>query len=330
MRKCFPATHSTLSAAALANMATQDYELGSCLRCQLLHRGLNDTYLLTADGSTQYVVRVYRTGWRSVSEISYELEVLQHLQQKSVHVSVPLLARDKELVHPVMTVEGIRYVVVFTFAPGREPEYEDGKQATQYGRAAAQVHTATDGFASEHSRFVIDIDHLLRTPMEAVRPILSRRIEDWRYLEGLADRLRSRLEGLPLGNLDRGFCHGDLNGGNASFEEDGTVTLYDFDCGGFGWRAYDIAVFRWCARLHQKEKELWGSFLQGYREIRELKQPDVEAVPLFIGARHIWILGLHAANAYDLGYGWLNDSYYDHQMKFFHEWDNEFLLTRAG
>jgi hypothetical protein len=37
----------------------------------------------------------------------------------------------------------------------------------------------------------------------------------------------------------------------------------------------------------------------------------VAAVPLFVCARYIWHMGLHTANAYDWGHGWLNNAYFD-------------------
>ncbi len=327
----FPATHSTLSVKALLELVLRDYSIAGLTECRLLNHGLNDTYLVKANNNERYILRVYRAGWRSLSDISYELDILMHLHKKGVHVSIPLHRKDNKLVHPVSTIEGIRYVTLFTYAPGKEPKYEDEKQAIQYGRAVAMVHAATNGFISKYSRFSLDLDHLLHSPMKVIQPILSCRLQDWEYLEKLYDRLVSALEALPLSNLEQGFCHGDFHGWNANIEEDGTVTFYDFDCGGSGWRAYDVAVFRWSAMLRDKGKERWELFLQGYREVKELKQLDLDAVPLFIGARHIWMMGVHAANGYDEGYGWLNDNYYDLQMKFLHRWETEFFSEkRAG
>jgi Ser/Thr protein kinase RdoA (MazF antagonist) len=323
MREYFPATHSTLCTKALSKMVSENYRIGTIIDCRLLHQGLNDTYLLRTDADSSYIVRAYRIKWRSLEDIMYELEVLMHLHKQGAHVSVPLLRNDNELINPVDTIEGARYVVLFTFASGKEPKYEHENQAIQYGRAVATIHSATDGFISRHSRFSLDLDHLIHAPMKAIQPLLSDRVQDLEYIEKLYERLCSSFDALNLLNLEQGFCHGDFNGGNASFTEEGTVTFYDFDCCGFGWRAYDIAVFRWCAMLHDQEKHLWNPFLQGYREVKKLKQSDLDAVPPFIAARHIWIMGLHAANAYDLGYGWLNENYFNHQMKFLHRWETE-------
>jgi thiamine kinase-like enzyme len=43
-----------------------------------------------------------------------------------------------------------------------------------------------------------------------------------------------------MAGLEIGFCHGDFHGGNAC-QKDGSFTFYDFDCCGWGYRAYDLA-----------------------------------------------------------------------------------------
>src|SRR5258705_213100 len=123
MENYFPVTHSTLAINALMTDVLPDYDIGIPLECRLLHLGLNDTYLVkTLDG--QYILRVYREGWRSVSEILYELDVLLFLQRENHAVSVPLSRKDGSLIHPVTAPEAIRYVVLFTYAPGKEPTNE--------------------------------------------------------------------------------------------------------------------------------------------------------------------------------------------------------------
>ena len=326
METYFPVTHSTLAIKALMTDVLPDYDIGIPLECRLLHLGLNDTYLVkTRDG--QYILRVYREGWRSVSEILYELDVLLFLQRGNHSVSVPLSRKDGSLIHPVTAPEGIRYVVLFTYAPGKEPTYEadDEKEAYQYGQAVAKIHTATEKFQSLHQRFVIDLAHLLDGPVTSIQPFLTHRPADWQYVQTLAERLRNRVVGLPLETLEKGFCHGDVHGGNAHLAQDNTVTFFDFDCCGWGWRAYDIAVFRWGARLQEKEKELWSPFLRGYRGERHISESDLQATSYFVALRHFWLLGLHTSNGRDFGDGWLNDRYFDRAIKFFRAWETEYL-----
>ncbi len=313
----FPVTYSTLSTNALSAWLDANYSPGTVAACRFLHRGLNDTYLVEAERG-RYVLRVYRAGWRTAEEIAYETAVLEHLARKGVPVASPLRRRDGAVVGWLPAPEGSRAAVLFTHAPGRELDGSDA-DCRRYGRAVASVHAATDDFATDHPRFALDLDHLLTLPMAAIRPFLRHRPADLDIVETIAATVARRLAALPAGELDRGFCHGDFHGDNAHIEGD-TVTLFDFDCCGSGWRAYDVAVFRWRWGDDEPGDRRWAAFLEGYRATRRIGEADLAAVPLFVAARAIWLRGLHAANTADWGRSWLNDAYWDRLIKGLREW----------
>lgn len=52
---------------------------------------------------------------------------------------------------------------------------------------------------------------------------------------------------------------------------------------------------------------------------------DLAAVPLFFVVRHLWLFGLHTANAPDWGYGSLNKHYFDKGVKFLKQWVDHYL-----
>ena len=324
----FPATHSILSTAALVEQVLPAYDLaapGAPVECRLLNRGLTDTYLVRA-ADERYVLRVYRTGWRSDAEVRYELDVLDHLGRKGVPVATPVRRKDGRLLGAVRAPEGRRQVVLFTYARGKDDRLGRGfvRNATLYGEAVAAIHAATDDFVSRNARFRIDLGHLLDQPLETIRPLLEHRPDDWHYLAGLAEKLRRRVEDLPVDALETGFCHGDFHGGNAHLDGT-TLTFFDFDCCGPGWRAYDVAVFLWGWSLQRRKKadRLWAAFLKGYTKRRPLAPLDLAAVPLFVAIRHIWLLGLHTGNGHDWGFGWMNDRYFDRALKFLREWERD-------
>src|SRR5262249_23657795 len=139
----------------------------------------------------------------------------------------------------------------FSYAPGEPvtPPQQTESLARAYGRAVAALHAATDDFSSTHQRFALDLDFLLAKPLDVVQPYLAHRPVDWRSLRALAPAVTERLASLQARGLDRGVCHGDAQGGNAHITPDGTITFFDFDVCGSGWRAYDVAVFFWGAAL---------------------------------------------------------------------------------
>ena len=146
---------------------------------------------------------------------------------------------------------------------------------------------ATDAFSSSHSRFHLDLAHLIDQPLSQVLPFLAHREDDQHYLRTLAEKLRAGLSRLPSVQLDYGVCHGDCHGRNAHVMADNTiVTFFDFDCGGPGWRAYDLAVFRWgCARAQRDDR--WELFLRGYQERRHLRALDLHAIPWMVAVKYL-------------------------------------------
>lgn len=320
----FPVTHSTLSVQALVNEVLSKYVLEPPVECHFFTTGLNDTYLVKTKND-KYILRAYRTGWRSLEEIHYELELLHHLDLQGIPVSVPVAQKDGNLVETIQAPEGVRHLVLFTYAPGKPPNYETDEETTSYlyGKAVAKIHNAADSFQSKHERFKIDLEHLLDKPLQAAWPFLKHRPDDWNYLTGVVEKLRAHVEDLPLDKLETGVCHGDFNGWNVHVDEKNTFTFFDFDCCGLGWRAYDLAVFRWDARSSNKAQERWASFLRGYREERSINEIDLGATPYFVAIRQVWLTGLHTGNAYDWGCNWLDDGYFDRTLEFFKKWEAE-------
>ena len=131
------------------------------------------------------------------------------------------------------------------------------------------------------------------------------------FLQHYAETLRQRILAMPAEMLEQGACHGDLQGYHANVAPDGTLTFFDFDCGGFGYRSYDLAVFLWCCRLEDAVATRWKPFLESYQETRSIHQRDVQAVPLFVCARYLWHMGVHTQNSSDWGVDFLNDSYFN-------------------
>jgi Ser/Thr protein kinase RdoA (MazF antagonist) len=102
------------------------------------------------------------------------------------------------------------------------------------------------------------------------------------------------------------------------------MTLFDFECCGPGWRAYDIAVFRWAlAQLVSLEQaqHLLAAFLLGYQRHCPLTATDLTAVPLFVAVRHFWFMGLRTGNAEHWGQREVNDRALDHLIAFWRGWE---------
>jgi Ser/Thr protein kinase RdoA (MazF antagonist) len=317
MTTTFPVISSILDPAALTKEVLPGFGVAAVAECQFYSGGFNHTYRVKTRGGSTYYLRAYRFPWRTLADIQYELDVLEHLKDKGFPAAKPVAYEDGQRFCAVSAPEGTRYLALFTEAPGQEISYdrETEKMARRYGQAVAQMHNALDDFSSPHRRFHKDIAHFIDKPLRNIEPFLSRRPDDWSYIRGFAETLRQRILALPAGALEQGFCHGDLQGYHANVAQDGTLTFYDFDSGGYGYRAYDLAVFLWCCRLEEAVAVRWEPFLAGYQATRSVNALDLQAVPLFVCARYLWHLSVHTQNAPDWGVGWLDDGYFDDHLK---------------
>jgi Ser/Thr protein kinase RdoA (MazF antagonist) len=315
--------YSRYRSASLSRLLIELFDLPEFRSVRLWHAGVNDSYEVDCAGAP-FIFRVAPAGWRTEEQLNWEVDLLRYLSVQGFPVAAPRKARDGNYVVAIATPEGKRPAVLFDFAPGNLPDQSD-ESAAAFGAASARLHNLTDGFKSQHKRFSIDREHLLDIPLSQLRPFL--RGNDILYIERLAERLGSDLA-KRADSLDTGICHGDLHGGNLHRGPEGILTFFDFDCAGIGWRAYDIAVFRWATNFIRGEggtDESWEAFIRGYRSQRDLPQSELDAVPLFVAARQLWLMGLHAYEAPRAGASWLSNTVIGHYVGLLRHWDATYL-----
>lgn len=308
------ASYSTLCSSELLRLVVPQYKIANPVSCEFWYRGLTDTYKICTD-SGNFALRVYRKGWRSLSDISFEMESIQYLHEKGASVAFPIKRNDGGYITTIIAPEGERQVVITQFVEGGVLKFDDPEDAVIYGRAAADIHILSSGFSSRHNRYELDINHLISEPLNNIKPFLSHRSCDWVFLTDFAENLSRTFMNASSTSGDYSFCHGDFHGANAH-DREGEIVHFDFDCCGFGLRVYDLATFKWSARLRKKENEWWPKFLQGYRSKREFSDADLAYVESFVAIRDLWLFGLHTGNASDLAKGWINEAYIDRRINF--------------
>lgn len=150
---------------------------------------------------------------------------------------------------------------------------------------------------------------------------------DFSYLESWIRAIREQIV-VETNTMDFGFCHGDAHNWNVHWDN-GTLTLFDFDCCGNGFRAYDLAVFLWNLKINYKNKEAnnWISFLKGYTHIRTLTEVNVNSIPLFVAARRIWLAGVYVGNEDVWGTSFINEKFFCDLVNQLKEDERELGLT---
>jgi Ser/Thr protein kinase RdoA (MazF antagonist) len=312
---------SLLDPAGLAAEIERSYPIGGSVRCQLLHRGLNDTYLLTTPrGDEQYVARIYHPGPHQATKVHYELGLLAHLARRGVPIAPAVPAHDGRALVELAAPEGPRFVALFARASGAPLSWERADHARTLGALAAQVHAASDDFCAEYSHRAIDLENLVDRPLAALAPYLEHRQNA--HLRTVAADLRARVEAADAEGLDWGPCHGDLRPERVLLAGDGKATVGGFDRCGPGWRAYDFAIVRWGSQ-GRDDHPFWRGFLAGYANLRPLRAADSDAVSVLYAVHRLWALGLRAENVRRWGTRQVSEDVVDEEVAFLDAWHEE-------
>jgi Ser/Thr protein kinase RdoA (MazF antagonist) len=318
-------TYSVLAAPALEAEIEKAYDIDPPLLCRLHRRAMSDTYLLISR-TDRFVVRVYRAS-HSASTVAFELDLRAHIAGKGVPVSMAIAAKDGRLAWPLPAPEGLRHLVLFPCRYRRPFESTDPEQWRAAGRLLARVHAAADDFEGSCPHGSLDLAASVDRPLTVTRPLFAERPADLAYVEGLAARLRSRLEAMAHDGLDWGICHGGFNARAMHVAPDRSLVLDDFDDCAAGWRAWDLAGVFWAgrrarwvdARSDQGGAAIWNNFTEGYTATRSLQPRDLEAASMFVVIRHLWSLAVFLEKADEWGIRHVTAEGLDRWIEFLHD-----------
>jgi Ser/Thr protein kinase RdoA (MazF antagonist) len=311
----FPVVYSTLSIEALVERVLSQYELFSILSCQFWNRGLSDVYLIETP-LERYVLRISHTHWRSRSDIGFELELLDFLQRQHIPVAYPLRTKTDQLWIELDAPEGKRYAALFIYAPGQIALGDlNETQGYKLGEVVAQLHDATRSFKSLYPRQALTLDYLLDESVKQITPFLRHHDRDLAYLLNVVDQAKQQLQDLPQVDPYWVVCWGDPHSGNAHFTTDNTVTLFDFDQCGYGWRAFEIAKFLQISIRSGISRKIREAFLRGYQTIQPLTTFELASLKALTQTAHIWCWAINLGSAMLHHYSQLDDYYFRHRLE---------------
>ncbi|WP_058300900.1 phosphotransferase enzyme family protein [Gorillibacterium timonense] len=318
----FPVRYTQLHPDALKKELAARYEWKEPIECRLFDSGINDIYVVSA-GDKRCFLRVALTGRYERKDYEEEVAIINTLSDQGIPVAKPIRCKDSSLLWEIHAPEGIRHAILFAEAK-HAPSEDKAKQAHQLGSTLAQLHAIADEQTFTVSRPAIDLQQLIEEPLKKVKPYFERRSSDYLYFKNAAEQLGRAVERkLGYEMPYYGYCHGDIHGGNVHFVQEQPV-LFDFDCMGYGWRAYDICVFAWNETFGDEayvQSEAWTAFLSGYLSVRPLSKMEVESIPAFAALRDLWLMSLHAdVIERNAGCSWYNDGYLDYRLRIFKLW----------
>lgn len=326
----FPVIASTISEKELGEFAKERYGLNENYDCKLFRTGMNHTYFLS-DNETKYVLRVYSHNWRSKSEIIAELELLNLLKENNLSVSFPIQDKNRELIQEINAPEGIRYVVLYSFAEGVKIRFTDKETCFVIGSLMAKIHNLTSNTTIE--RISYDKESLLELPYEHLKEFFSEKLPEMEFIKEIGKFFQKT----DFENTQKGVVHMDIWYDNMAVTNEKEITFYDFDFCGNGIQILDVGYF--CKHLFhietdKKEYELkMKHFLEGYQSIRLLSDNELKLIPKAGLAVFVFYLGIQAQR-FDWSNIFLSENYlkmfYVGRLKSWIEYNNIEKITVAN
>ncbi|MDB6131198.1 MAG: uncharacterized protein JWM04_2305 [Verrucomicrobiales bacterium] len=288
------------------------YEIGLISNCRLRAVGVNDHYLIRTHRG-EFVLRLYQKDkfWvRNREEHCFEAEWLDFLYTTGAPVARPVRMKDGQHIGFFDAPEGLRYFLLFEAAPGKRTYPPTPEQSRSLGNAVAKIHMAT-GFVTSNPRVHYDASFLVQEPIQRITKFLNGNREgDVQFLRRVGGELEDFLIKLGKPTGAYGVIGGDFNGSNHHFDDLGRLTLFDFDFCGYGWRAYDIAMFQWSMEHVGASGQESSAFLEGYQSVRPIGKEEADSINYFAAAVQIFILGYHVSCIHWAGKSFLNDDYW--------------------
>ena len=306
----FPVTNSTLSAKELGAFIKDKYPLHDDFDCKLFRTGMNHTYMLS-DNDTKYALRVYSHKWRSKSEIIEEIELLNLLSENNLGVSFPIQDKEGTYIQEINAPEGIRYVVLFSFAKGDKIRFLDKETCFSIGSLMAKIHNVTSNKSID--RMSYNKASLLELPYEYLKQFFSEELPEMEFIKNIGAYFQES----DFINTDKGIVHLDVWYDNMAVTDERKITIFDFDFCGNGPQVLDIGYF--CKQLFhiETDKKAYelkkGHFLEGYQSIKSLTGKELKLIPKAGLAVFVFYLGVQAKR-----FDWSNIFLSENYLKMFY------------
>jgi len=245
-------------------------------------------------GGESHILRLTPHGLRTAAQVEAELEWIRYLAGHGIPVSAPIPSANGSWLE---VVEGSRYVCIataFAKAPGRRVHYpeclRDPRLAERCGKLTGRIHRLSQRYRPTVRRQEWTGNDYL---VNAVPYIPA----EQKKVHAQIEQLLREVASLPVDDDCYGLIHGDINVGNFMVDDDGRLTLFDFDECQYSWYVEDIAVQLYYMvyvygddAMEDRMKQcafFMEHFLRGYRE--EIALPDewLRRMPLFLRLREI-------------------------------------------
>jgi amicoumacin kinase len=248
----------------------------------------------TVPGSQDFILRIGHSLRRSEALIQGEMDWINYLAAGGVSVARAVKSEKGNLVEAIEDGKGGHFLTTaFVKAPGKSPwKLWTPALYETYGKLLGSIHSLTKGYQPVRPEWKRpDWDDPLMEFVESYLPP-SEALAKAKY-QHLCEHVRS----LPRDANSYGLVHQDAHGSNFLVDEDGTITLFDFDDCVYSWFVNDIAIALFYIVTGRNEQSAFTAkfmrnFLIGYRQANHLDPEWLKEVPVFLKMREIELYGV--------------------------------------
>jgi Ser/Thr protein kinase RdoA (MazF antagonist) len=271
---------------------------------QFVNHGENTTFKI-ATRSKDYLLRIHRPQYHTEKAIIEELKWLKKLSEN------PNIPAQK----PIPTTEGpwlctagnkgdVRKCSLLTWMDGRE--LYKGLTPNAFfktGLLTAELHVSTHKLLRPKNRNYWTPEGLLgnEAQLGAVKALRGEFADSFSTIENARRLIYKHVDNFYRDFPERqGLIHADLHFGNIIWKQGQPIPI-DFDDCGWGIHLFDLAVtLAWSDHfLHELPKKEANhyveSILEGYQQVIPLGYDDIVALPWFLHARQMQMLGWYAS-----------------------------------
>jgi Ser/Thr protein kinase RdoA (MazF antagonist) len=237
-----------------------------------------------------YILRISHSLRRDEKLIRGEIDWINYLHRGGASVAKAIEAENGDLVVPVADANGGQFLATaFVKAQGEPPSKDLWNPSfyQKYGRLIGRMHALTRNYYPTNPFWVrpqwdnsemLDIAGWLP---ESESIVLEKY---W--------QLKSHLDSLPKSDESYGLIHQDAHAGNFFVDDDGEITLFDFDDCTYSWFINDIAIVLFYIVLGEEDqatftREFMTNFLRGYRQENDFDAGWLKEIPSFLKLREI-------------------------------------------
>jgi Ser/Thr protein kinase RdoA (MazF antagonist) len=237
-----------------------------------------------------YILRIGHSLRRSENLIRGEVDWINYLYQGGATVAKAILTINGDLVAPVADGQGGYFLATaFEKAPGKPPSKEQWGATLfeRYGSLIGRMHALTKSYNPANpawKRPEWDDPEMLEAEIwlpDSESLVLEK------YLN-----LKSYLGSLPKSIESYGLIHQDAHADNFFVDDEGMITLFDFDDCSYSWFMNDIAIVLFYIALGAEDqvaftRDFMTHFLKGYRAENQLDEEWLREIPSFLKLREI-------------------------------------------